>query len=640
VTTNGSSSFRVPARPWPTRYGVAALATGSALAVQTILVPYFGAGPNSTPFIVFFAAVMASAWFGGLGPGLLATALSALLSWYFFLSQQFSFVVDEPGQFLRLFVFAAEGAFISALAGTMHRSRERVEDAALELLSREAQLRELARQQAAVAELGRRALGTHDLQNLMDEAATSLAEVLNVEYAAVLELIPGGEEFLLRAGVGWGEGLVGRAKVSAAHDSQAGYTLLSDAPVVVSDLRSEKRFAGSALLREHGVVSSVSAVVGGRERPFGVLGAHTEERRDFTGDEVNFLSAVANVLAVAIERESAEAEVRESEQRFRSTFEQAAVGIAHLSPDGGWIRVNDRLCEIVGYPEEELLQKTFQDITHPDDLDADLLQAGQLLVGDISTYSMEKRYVRKDGSVVWTNLTGSLVKGPTGEPSYFISVLEDISERKRAEEAVREIRKAERARMARDLHDGVLQDLSYTAAAMGLLMLSVEDTELKGQLQSSIDAVRRAAKGLRDAVDDLRLEGEGDGPLHELLGSIVREARATNPGCEVRLELQDGSASELPAEARAELSRVVREALTNVRRHSGAENVSVSLRTIGGELIAEMSDDGRGFGSDVGVGGGTRSMRERAAALGGALEVESEPGRGTTVRLRVPKKRA
>lgn len=113
-----------------------------------------------------------------------------------------------------------------------------------------------------------------------------------------------------------------------------------------------------------------------------------------------------------------------------------------------------------------------------------------------------------------------------------------------------------------------------------------------------------------------------------------------NPGCEVRLEAQNGLPSQLPGEARVQLSRVVREALTNVRRHSGAEHVSVSLRTEGDDLIAEVSDDGRGFGAEVRTGGGTRSMRERAAALGGRLKVESEPGRGTTVRLRVPKTKA
>ncbi|MCA1739907.1 MAG: PAS domain S-box protein, partial [Actinobacteria bacterium] len=137
------------------------------------------------------------------------------------------------------------------------------------------------------------------------------------------------------------------------------------------------------------------------------------------------------------ERKRAEAELRESEKRFRSTFEQAAVGIAHVDADGRWLRVNQRLCEIAGYSREELLQKTFQEITHPDDLDADLEKVRQLLAGEIETYSMEKRYFRKDGSIVWINLTSSLMREPSGAPNYFIGVIEDITARKRAEEEVK-----------------------------------------------------------------------------------------------------------------------------------------------------------------------------------------------------------
>ena len=135
------------------------------------------------------------------------------------------------------------------------------------------------------------------------------------------------------------------------------------------------------------------------------------------------------------ERKRAEEALRESEKRFRATFDQAAVGVAQVAPDGRWLRVNQRLCQITGYTEEELLEKTFQDITHPDELDADLKQAHQLLAGEIETYSMEKRYLRKDGSTIWVNLSVSLVRGPSGEPDYFISVIEDISDRVRAEEA-------------------------------------------------------------------------------------------------------------------------------------------------------------------------------------------------------------
>jgi PAS domain S-box-containing protein len=142
------------------------------------------------------------------------------------------------------------------------------------------------------------------------------------------------------------------------------------------------------------------------------------------------------------ERKQAEEELRESEERFRGTFEQAAVGIAHVATDGHWLRVNRRLCDIVGYEKEELLGLTFQDLTHPDDLETDLEGTRQLLVGEIETYSREKRYFRKDGSIVWIYLTDSLVRSTLGEPRYFISVTEDITERKRIEEAQRFLAKA------------------------------------------------------------------------------------------------------------------------------------------------------------------------------------------------------
>lgn len=140
------------------------------------------------------------------------------------------------------------------------------------------------------------------------------------------------------------------------------------------------------------------------------------------------------------EKMQAEEALRESEERFRSTFEQAAVGIAHVSPDGHYLRLNQRFCEIVGYTHAELMTHTFQDITHPDDLDSDLADMEQVLSGAIQSRSKEKRYVRKDGSVVWINLTGSLLRGPTGEPKYLITVIEDISGRKRLEETEREHR--------------------------------------------------------------------------------------------------------------------------------------------------------------------------------------------------------
>jgi PAS domain S-box-containing protein len=128
----------------------------------------------------------------------------------------------------------------------------------------------------------------------------------------------------------------------------------------------------------------------------------------------------------------------ESEARFRGVFENAAVGIARVAPDGRWLEVNQRLCDIVGYAREELMTKTFGDITHPDDLEQDLGVMRRMLSGEIDTYFREKRYYRKDGSVVWANLTTSLARNADGAPDYFISLIEDISARKQAEEKLRE----------------------------------------------------------------------------------------------------------------------------------------------------------------------------------------------------------
>ncbi|HEY9694868.1 MAG TPA: PAS domain S-box protein [Oculatellaceae cyanobacterium] len=169
--------------------------------------------------------------------------------------------------------------------------------------------------------------------------------------------------------------------------------------------------------------------------------------------------------------------LKESEQRFRATFNQAAVGIAHVGINGQWLMVNQKLCEIVGYTEEELLQLTFQDITYSEDLDTDLEYISQVLAGQIQNYSMEKRYIRKDGAVIWINLTVSLVREDTGEPKYFISVIEDINQRKLSETALK--RSARRLETLHTVDTGILGAYSLTeivhSALSGLATLVLSE---------------------------------------------------------------------------------------------------------------------------------------------------------------------
>ena len=242
----------------------------------------------------------------------------------------------------------------------------------------------------------------------------------------------------------------------------------------------------------------------------------------------------------------------------------------------------------------------------------------------------------KDGRRLDISLSVSPIRNAAGDIVGASTIARAITERKRAEEAMRQVREGERRRLARDLHDDVLQDLSYTAAAMGFMMLESEDTSLAEELQRAIDAVRRSAQGLRDVVNDLRLADVADGPFPEVVESLVHRERGRAGGYEISLEMGEGVPSMPLGETRVDLSRIIQEALTNARRHSGASRVSVTLKLEGEDLLAEVSDDGQGFGPGSVPGVGMSSMRERATLIGGELEIESQPGQGTSVRLRVP----
>lgn len=161
-----------------------------------------------------------------------------------------------------------------------------------------------------------------------------------------------------------------------------------------------------------------------------------------------------------------ENELRESEERFRLTFEQAAVGIAHVGADGRFFRVNRRFGEVVGYGPEELREMKFEDITYPGDLAVDLEQRARIASGELDRSSREKRYVRKDGTVIWTNLTVSAVRDPQMKVKYFIAVIEDITVRKRAEQDLAE--KASLLELSSDaivVRDGADRIIYWSAGA-------------------------------------------------------------------------------------------------------------------------------------------------------------------------------
>jgi PAS domain S-box-containing protein len=157
---------------------------------------------------------------------------------------------------------------------------------------------------------------------------------------------------------------------------------------------------------------------------------------DERGEHVAFAGFVSDVTELRQEHER----LRESEARFRLSFDKAAIGLAQgdMENDGRLLRANDWLCEMTGYTHEELHARKLQDITHPDDVEADLIHARQVIAGEVPIYSREKRYIRKDGRILWAKVTGSIVRRASGEPDFGIAVIKDITDRKQAEAALRE----------------------------------------------------------------------------------------------------------------------------------------------------------------------------------------------------------
>lgn len=233
--------------------------------------------------------------------------------------------------------------------------------------------------------------------------------------------------------IGVPESRVAEAKVLLLGQAFCGTTAAQGVPLIAGAERIATDESGSFIralgVRAyacHPLLSSTGSILG----TFSVAGTG---RGDFSPEESAFLHTLCHLIAGVAERKRTEIALRESEERFRSTFEQVAVGMAHVDPRGRWLRVNQRLCAILGYTREELLARDFRAITHPDDMDISTEIVLRQLSGEMDSCSVEKRYLRKDGTIIWVNITTALKRDANGAPDYFISVTEDISERKRVE---------------------------------------------------------------------------------------------------------------------------------------------------------------------------------------------------------------
>lgn len=299
----------------------------------------------------------------------------------------------------------------------------------------EESLKARSRQQAVIAELGQRALRGIDLPTLLNEAVEGMALTLDTEFCNVFKLLPDGKSMLLVAGVGWKHGLVGTATVDAGVQSQVGYTLLSQAAVIVENLRSETRFNGPPLLHEHDVVSGVTVVVPGNERPFGILGVHSRKQRVFTGDDIHFLQSIAHVLSATSERIESEAAMRNSEDRYRSLVLATSQAVWSTNARGEVVEDLPTWRALSGQSTGQIMGFGWMDVLHPDDRERTAEQWAQS-IRTAETYDCQYRIRAADGTWRDVHARGIPVRGADGTIREWIGTCTDITDRKRMERVV------------------------------------------------------------------------------------------------------------------------------------------------------------------------------------------------------------
>ena len=224
------------------------------------------------------------------------------------------------------------------------------------------------------------------------------------------------------------------------------------------------------------------------------------------------------------ERKEAEAALRGSEERFSSAFENASIGMALVSLEGRWLKVNRALCELVGYSSDELAAKTFQDITHPDDLAADLDYVRKVIAGDISSYQMEKRYLHKLGQVVWILLSVSLVRDAAGRPLHFIAQIQDISARQQAQS---ELERTHEELLAASRRGGMAEVATNVLHNVGNVVYSVNvsaNLVADSVKISKVGNLAKAAALLRAHESDLGAFMTGDARGRQLPAYLARLA--------------------------------------------------------------------------------------------------------------------
>ncbi len=444
-----------------------------------------------------------------------------------------------------------------------------------------------------------------------------------------------------------------------------GAALAAGGPVWLDDLGGASLLIPERAAAAGGLRGGIALPLLTEGRAIGVIECFTHESTPVDRPLRDLLMTVASQVSEHVQRLEAEERLEEARTRLRLAFEHAPIGMALVAPDGRWLSVNPALCRITGYAEDELLARTFADITHPDDVDADAALAARVLAGELDSYELDKRYLRPDGEVVWVRLSVSVVRQPAGP--YFIAQVQDVTAARHADEL--------RAQAAAELErsNAALEDLAHIAAhdlrtplqtisGFSELLLRRHGQVLPGEAAEFARLIRDSARRCGELLDNLlsyARAGAAPGSREPVdPGEVVREV-LTALRAQVDARGAQVSVGDLPRVAadRVQLAQLLQNLLANAIKFTPAgQRPAIRVAGAREDGMVRLSVADHGIGIDPERAGGLFRMFARGesgpayegtgiglavctrivAAHGGRLWVDPAPGGGSVFSFTLP----
>jgi PAS domain S-box-containing protein len=429
-------------------------------------------------------------------------------------------------------------------------------------------------------------------------------------------------------------------------------TLARPEPVVLRGLDDLPACAETdrQLLQRLGVKSLVllPSNYGGKKK--GVLGLTSYSKKGtWTGDFIDQLSSIANIIGAILERQLTQEASQAGEERFRYLFEQASIGIALETVEGRILHVNSAFCSMIGYEERELLDLSCGRISHPDDEEVEKVLFDELRQGTRSSYRIEKRFFRKDGSIMWGQVSVSMLKQNHGTAPLVIGMVSDVTVQKTVEASLHKrdlelqhlaaqlitAQEEERSRISRELHD----DIGHRVALLACELEQFRRSSDSPRENRNLEEFQKHIDQLGTDIHNLSHELHSSSLQHCGLGVALKDlCENYSHSHQIKVDLAvRGLDSRLPNDMSLCLFRVTQEALTNALKHSHTRTIQVEASQDSANVRLSVKDFGIGFDPALQSSGiGLTSMRERLRIFGGELRVSSQPNLGAEVVAELP----